>query len=65
MKIIKEAVVVKDFSFTVQCNDGPAIKINVVAESFDKAKEYVKTVYAATYTTYADCRFNIWSIKEV
>lgn len=55
----------KDFSFIVQCNEQPAIKINVVAESFDKAKEYVKNVYSAEYTTYADCRFNIWSIKEV
>ena len=55
----------KDFSFIVQCNDSPAIKIGVVAESFDKAKEYVKDMYAAQYTTYADDRFNNWSIKEV
>lgn len=55
----------KDFSFIVRCNNSPTIKINVVAESIEKAKEYVKSVYAAQYTTYADTRFNIWSIKEV
>lgn len=55
----------KDFCFMVKCNDEPVIKVGVVAENYEKAKEYVKTVYAAQYTTYADCRFNIWSIKEV
>ena len=55
----------KDFSFIVQCNEQPSMKINVVAESFDKAKEYVKYMYAAQYTTYADDRYNKWSIKEV
>ncbi len=54
----------KDFSFIVQCNDQPAIRINVVARSYERAIEYVKSVYAAQYTTYADARFNVWSIKE-
>ena len=55
----------QDFSFIVQCNDAPAIKINVVAENCDKAKAYVKNMYAAQYPTYADDRFNNWLIKEV
>lgn len=55
----------KDFSFIVRCNDSPTIKINVVAESFDKAQNYVKDMYTAQCATYADDRFNNWSIKEV
>ena len=55
----------KDFSFIVQCNAQPAININVVAESFDRAESYAKSMYAAQYTTYADDRYNNWLIKEV
>lgn len=55
----------KDFSFIVKCNDSPAIKINVVAENYDKAKAYVKNMYAAQCATYADDRFNNWLIKEI
>ena len=55
----------KDFSFIVQCNDGPAIKINVVADNLDEAKEYVKDMYPTRWTMYADDRYNKWSIKEV
>ena len=55
----------KDYSFIVQCNDTPKIKINVVAESCEKAKEYAKSMYAAQFTTYADDRYNNWSIKEI
>jgi hypothetical protein len=55
----------KDFSFIVKCNDEPAIKINVVAENVNKAKDYVKDMYAMEHTTYADDRYNRWSIKEV
>lgn len=55
----------KDFSFMVKCNDGPTIKVGVVADSYEKAKEYVKDMYAAQCTTYADDRFNNWSVKEV
>lgn len=55
----------KDFSFIVKCNDGPAIKIDVVAESFEEAKKYVKDMYPTRWTMYADDRYNKWSIKEV
>ena len=55
----------KDFSFTVRCNEHPAIRVNVVAENCDKAEAYVKNMYAAKYSTYADDRFNNWLIKEV
>ena len=54
-----------DFSFIIQCNEQPAMKVNVVAESYGKAEKYAKDMYAAKYTTYADDRFNHWSIKEV
>ena len=54
----------KDFCFIVKCNDGPTIRIPVVADSFDKAKEYAKHMYAAEHTTYADDRYNNWLIKE-
>lgn len=55
----------KDFSFNVKCNDGPVIKVGVVAESYEKAKEYAKYMYTAQHTTYADDRYNNWLIKEV
>ena len=55
----------KDFSFMVQCNDGPTIKVHEIAENREKAKEYAKDTYACKYTTYADDRYNNWSIKEV
>lgn len=54
----------KNFSFIVQCNEQPAMKINVVADTYDKAQAYVKDMYAAQYTTYSDDRFNNWLIKE-
>lgn len=54
----------KDFNLIVKCNDQPAMKINVVADNYDKAQAYVKDMYAAQYTTYADDRFNNWLIKE-
>lgn len=54
----------KDFCFIVKCDDGPSIRIPVVAESYDKAKKYVKNMYAAQCTTYADDRYNNWLIKE-
>lgn len=55
----------KDFSFIVQCNDGPAIKISVVADNYNRAQEYAKDMYAMQHTTYADDRYNNWSVKEV
>lgn len=54
----------KDFSFIVKCNDGPILRIGVIAESYDKAKKYVKSMYAAQNTIYADDRYNNWLIKE-
>ena len=54
-----------DYSFIVKCNDGPSIRIDVVAESYDEAKKYVKSMYAAQATTYADDRYNNWLINEV
>ena len=53
-----------DYSFIVKCNDGPSIRIGVVAENRDKAEKYVKSMYAAQCTTYADDRYNNWLIKE-
>lgn len=53
-----------DYVFIVQCNDGPVIRIPVVAESYDEAKKYVKSMYCAQATTYADDRYNNWVIKE-
>ena len=55
----------KDFCFMIKCNDGPVIKIGVVAESYEKAKEYAKDMYTAQCTIYTDDRFNNWLIKEV
>lgn len=53
----------KDFMFTVKCNDGPKELIKVVAEDKAKAEEYAKKMYAQNHTTYADDRHNIWSIE--
>lgn len=55
----------KDFKFIVQCNAQPAVEINVVAESYDRAERYAKYMYEQEYTTYADDRYNKWFIKEV
>ena len=54
----------KDFMFTVKCNDGPKELIKVVAEDKAKAEEYAKKMYAQNHTTYADDRHNVWSIDE-
>lgn len=54
----------QDFRFIVQCNDQPVMRINVVAESFDKAQMYAKDMYARQYTTYADDRCNSWFITR-
>lgn len=54
----------KDFRFIVQCNDQPTIKINVVADDFDKAQAYAKEMYARQYATYADDRHNNWFITR-
>lgn len=54
----------KDFSFIVQCNGQPAIRINVVAFCLDRAERYAKEMYAKQYTTYANDRFNNWLIMR-
>lgn len=54
----------QDFRFIVQCNDQPVMKINVVADDFDKAQRYAKNMYASQYTTYADDRHNNWFITR-
>lgn len=53
----------KNFVFIVKCNDGPKELIKVVAEDKAKAEEYAKKMYAQNHTTYADDRYNIWSIE--
>jgi hypothetical protein len=55
----------KDFIFIVKCNDGPVIKIGVIAEDYEQAKRWAKDMYAEQYTIYADDRYNNWLIKEV
>ena len=54
----------KDYSLIVKCNDGPSIRMSVVARSYERAIEYAKSAYTAQYTTYADNRYNTWVIKE-
>lgn len=54
----------KDFMFTVKCNDGPKELIKVTAEDNAKAEEYAKKMYAQNHTTYADDRHNVWSIED-
>ena len=53
-----------DYSFVVKCNDGPSIRIGVVAANYDLAQVYAKSMYAAQHSIYADDRYNNWSIKE-
>ena len=53
-----------NYSFIVKCNDGPSIRIGVIAENREKAKQYIKSMYAAQATTYADDRYNNWLIME-
>lgn len=55
----------KDFKFIVKCNDGPKELVRVVAENKSKAEGYAKDMYAANHTTYADDRYNEWSVKDV
>lgn len=53
----------KNFAFIVKCNDGPKELVKVVAEDRSKAEEYAKKMYAQNHTTYADDRYNVWSIE--
>lgn len=54
----------KDFALIVKCNDGPKELVRVVADNRSKAEEYAKDLYAEIHTTYADDRYNEWSIEE-
>lgn len=54
----------KDFAFIVKCNDGPKELVRVVADNKSKAEKYAKDMYAANHTTYADDRYNVWSIED-
>lgn len=54
----------KDFAFVVKCNDGPKELVRVVADNRSKAEEYAKDLYAEIHTTYADDRYNVWSIED-
>lgn len=54
----------KDFAFIVKCNDGPKELVRVVAEDKSKAEKYAKKMYAQNHTTYADDRYNVWSIED-
>ena len=54
----------KDFSFLVQCNGGPVMKINVVACCRDSAERYAKEMYAKQHTIYANERYNNWLIMR-
>lgn len=54
----------KDFAFIVKCNDSPKELVRVVADNKSKAEKYAKDMYAANHTTYADDRYNVWSIED-
>lgn len=54
----------KDFAFIVKCNDGPKELVRVVADNKSKAEKYAKDMYAANHTTYADDKYNVWSIED-
>lgn len=52
-----------DYTFNIKCNENPYMLIKVVAENYDKAVIYAKSVYAASHPVYADDRENHWEIK--
>ena len=52
-----------DCIFRVKRNDGPSMTITLVAENYDKAVSYAKSMYAADHSIYADDRYNIWQIE--
>lgn len=53
----------KDYAFSVKCNDTPSMIIRVVAENYDKAIVFAKSMYAANNSIYADDRYNLWQIE--
>ena len=60
---VNESLDFTNFAFIVKCNDGPKELVRVIAEDRFKAEEYAKKMYAQNHTTYADDRYNVWSIE--
>ena len=54
-----------DYIFRVKCNDGPSMTITLVAENYDKAVSYAKSMYAANNSICADDRYNFWQIESL
>lgn len=54
-----------DYIFRVKCNDDLSMIIKVVAEDYDKAISYAKSMYAADNSIYADDRYNLWQIESL
>ena len=52
-----------DYAFRVKCNKTPSMIIKVVAEDYDKAISYAKSMYAADNSICADDRYNFWQIE--
>lgn len=52
-----------DYIFRVKCNDAPSMTITLVAEDYDKAISYAKSMYAADHSIQADDRYNFWQIE--
>ena len=52
-----------DYIFRVKCNNGPSMTITLVAENYDKAVSYAKSMYATDNSIYADDRYNLWQIE--
>ena len=55
----------KDYAFRVKCNNTPSMIIKVVAEDYDKAISYAKSMQAADNSIYADDRYNLWQIESL
>ena len=55
----------KDYAFRVKCNDTPSMIIRVVAENYDEAVMFAKSMYAADNSIYADDRYNLWQIESL
>ena len=55
----------KDYAFHIKCNDNPLFTIRVVAENYDKAVLYAKSMYTADNSIYVDDRYNLWQIESL
>lgn len=55
----------KNYAFRVKCNNTPSMTITLVAEDYDKAISYAKSMYAADHSIYADDRYNLWQIESL